>query len=82
MGIGIYTTASFMITKVLSQRIGRLTMSENIHIRCMEDGCARITVGFITLTDTCVVQTKTYPKVFCAHVCIQSESTRHMIIAQ
>ena len=54
MGIGIYTIASFMITKVLSQRIGRLTMSKGIQIGCTKDGCAQITVGCITLTDTCV----------------------------
>ena len=40
-------------------------MSETIHIRCTKDGCAQITVGCITLTDTCVVHTKTYPKVLC-----------------
>ena len=37
-------------------------MSENIHIRCSNDGCSQITVGCITLTNTCVVRTKAYPK--------------------
>ena len=40
-------------------------MSENIHIRRTKEGCAQITVGCITLTDTCVVHTKTYPNVLC-----------------
>ena len=41
-------------------------MSENIHMLCTNDGCAQITMGCITLTYTCVVHTKTYPKVLCA----------------
>ena len=41
MGIGIYTIASIMITKVSWQRVGRLTMNENVHVECVEDGDAQ-----------------------------------------
>ena len=34
---------------------------KHTHIRCIKDGCAQITACCISLTDTCVVHTKTYP---------------------
>ena len=54
-----------MTTKVLSQRVGRLTTSKNIRIRCTKDGCTQITVKCIALTYTCVAHRKTYPEVLC-----------------
>ena len=60
--------ASFMITKVLSQGIVRLTMSENIHTL----GAQKIYSEYVrrspwvaSHTDTRVAHTKTYPKVLC-----------------
>ena len=57
-------------------------MSENIHIRCTKDGCAQITVGCITLTDTCVVHTKTYPNVLrtCPHTIHQHMAYDHRAV--
>ena len=51
-------------------------MSENIHIiRCTKEGCARITGGCIALSYTCVVHTKSYPKV--VYTCSQSALPYH-----
>ena len=40
-------------------------MSENILIWRTKYGFVQIIVGCITVTDTCVVHTTTYPKVLC-----------------